>query len=158
VRGRIAVDGCPAPRGARGRVAYLPQHDGIDAAFPFSVRDVLASAGRPRADEDAALADVGAAALADRRFDRLSGGERRRALIARTLLLGKPLYLLDEPTAALDAASVPDVYAAIARRVRAHGAAALVVAHDVDAATAVADRVYRIADGAFRASPAEAVR
>ncbi|MDO9175767.1 MAG: ATP-binding cassette domain-containing protein, partial [Actinomycetota bacterium] len=69
----------------------------------------------------------------------LSAGERRRAGLARAVLRGAPLLLLDEPTAGLDAATEADVLRAV-RAEAARGVAVLMVSHRPDT-IAAADRV-----------------
>jgi len=61
--------------------------------------------GDPHLSVDEALARVGLETVADLPFGYLSTGQRRRAAIARLLVSRRPLWLLDEPTAGLDAAS-----------------------------------------------------
>lgn len=134
-------------RDLRGLVGYLPQHDGVDVSFPFSVDEIVAVAGRSREDEDLALAATGAAAMRRRALSELSGGERRRVFLARTLLFPRPLLFLDEPTAAVDHASAGRLYAAVAEHAATYGAAAIVVAHDADVAAEHATLRLRIADG-----------
>lgn len=118
-RGEVLVDGQP-PRRARARIGYMPQTSEVDWNFPISVREVVAM-GRYRFDwrrriaerrsgqtEErliAALEMVDAAHLQDRQISELSGGERKRVLIARALVREPNLLLLDEPAAALDAAA-----------------------------------------------------
>ncbi|MEU4427747.1 zinc ABC transporter ATP-binding protein AztA [Actinoplanes sp. NPDC024001] len=67
--------------------------------------------------------------LARRRLRELSGGQRQRTLIAQALVQQADVYLLDEPTAALDAASRARVHELLGERVRA-GAAMVVASHD----------------------------
>jgi iron complex transport system ATP-binding protein len=88
------------------RVGYLAQERRI--AWGMRARRI-AALGAPhlpprRADAaaEAALARVGAAALADRPVFDMSGGERARVLLARLLATGAPLLVLDEPAAGLD--------------------------------------------------------
>lgn len=71
----------------------------------------------------------------------LSGGMRQRVAFARTLLTGRPLLLLDEPLAALDAITRADLQELLAESLREQGRTALLVTHDVEEALYVADRV-----------------
>lgn len=77
-----------------------------------------------------------------------SGGEQQRVNIARGLIAERPLLLLDEPTASLDARNRAAVVALIRER-RAAGAAILGIFHDADVRDAVATRIVDVA--AFRA-------
>ncbi len=76
-----------------------------------------------------------------------SGGEQQRVNIARGLVKRRPLLLLDEPTASLDAAN-RDTVVQLVREARAAGSAVLGIFHDAGVRDAIADRVIDV--GAFR--------
>ena len=78
---------------------------------------------------EAAVKDVGLEQLAGRRLDSLSGGERRRAHLARVLAQQTPVILLDEPTTHLDADQAERLFDALQVRARA-GGAILIATHD----------------------------
>ena len=80
---------------------------------------------------------------------RLSTGERLRLAIIRALMVWPKVLLVDEPTAALDPASVAAVESLIATRVRA-GLAVLWVTHDTDQAKRIAHRLLVVKDGQVR--------
>ena len=96
---------------------------------------------RDEANATQALSDVGLASLGARELATLSGGEQRRAAIARLLVQAPSLYLLDEPTNHLD----PAQQLAILERLRAltrAGAAVIASLHDPNLALRFADRVW----------------
>jgi ABC-type iron transport system FetAB ATPase subunit len=87
-----------------------------------------------------------APALLDTDIDRLSTGERQRLALVRSLAREPSVLLLDEPTAALDPASVARAEALLAARV-ADGMALLIVTHSADQARRLARRVFRLEQG-----------
>ncbi|WP_235487557.1 ATP-binding cassette domain-containing protein, partial [Frankia sp. AvcI1] len=91
---------------------------------------------------DWAISAVGAAALADRRLDELSDGERQRLFVARALAQEPSMILLDEPSAFLDAPSRVALTALLRRLARDRGLAVVVSTHDLDLALRVADHAW----------------
>lgn len=135
IRGTVAWDGVPvveAPDRHRARVAYVGHLDAVKPAM--TVRESVAfwgglSGGEPGPDTvDAALAAMDIAHLADVPGRLLSAGQKRRTNLARLFAVGRPLWLLDEPTVALDRASVARLEAGIAAH-RAGGGIVLASTH-----------------------------
>ncbi|WDH78670.1 metal ABC transporter ATP-binding protein [Microbacterium esteraromaticum] len=149
--GTVRVGGrTPAEARRRRLIGYIPQSEEVDWAFPVSVRDVvmmgryggLGLTRRPRrvdhAAVDAALDRVELADLADRQIGRLSGGQRKRAFMARGLAQGADILLLDEPFAGVDKRSEAMIVRLL-RDVAAEGRTVLVSTHDLHALPALAD-------------------
>lgn len=109
----------------RRRVGYVPQIPGSHSRIPLTVREAVAIgrtgiAGlcRPLRREDWRIVDewlgrLGLSRLAGMRYSDLSGGEQRKALIARAMTQRPELLLLDEPTANLDLAWREQIVAAL---------------------------------------------
>jgi ABC-type sulfate/molybdate transport systems ATPase subunit len=116
------------------------------ALFPhMTVRQNVAFAGGARADE--LLERFGIAHLAGARPRRLSGGERQRVGLARALASDPAVLLFDEPLSALDAHTRARVRAELFDLLRALRLPALLVTHDFEDATSLADRVGAIVEG-----------
>jgi iron complex transport system ATP-binding protein len=81
---------------------------------------------------------------AGRRFSELSGGQQRRALIARALAAEPRLLLLDEPTAGLDPAAQARFYDMCCTLQRTEGITLLAASHDVDVVARHADTVLLV--------------
>ncbi len=133
--GRLLRDGRPVqedPGGHRADLAYVGHLDGIK--LPLTVAANLsfwAAAdhhGAAGAGVEKALATWGLAPLAQMPARYLSAGQRRRLALARLLVSCRRLWLLDEPTVALDAASV-DTLGQLVQQHRADGGAAVVATH-----------------------------
>ena len=152
--GQVSVFGlAPSvdPVAARAMLAYVPENV---AVYPLldgleNLRYLLGLAGR-RPDEAAialALREVDLPEAAWRqRAARYSKGMRQKLLIALALLREAPLLLLDEPASGLDPEAT-DQLAALLSRLRDGGKAILMVSHDLEATTAIADRYVFLAKG-----------
>ncbi|MEU3271056.1 metal ABC transporter ATP-binding protein [Saccharomonospora sp. NPDC006951] len=151
--GTVRVNG-GSPALARGEsaIGYVPQSENVDWAFPMSVRDVvltgrygkLGFTRRPRrADHDAAdeaLERVDLTGLAGRQIGQLSGGQRKRAFVARGIAQGARVLLLDEPFAGVDKRSEATI-TRLLRELSASGATVLISTHDLHALPDLADEV-----------------
>ncbi len=144
--------GMPEPR----RVAYVEQ--GARSAWGLTIRQVAALGRIPHGDQapiDDALARCGVAHLADRPIDRVSGGQARRAMLARAFATGPDVLLLDEPTADLDPAAAHAIMALLAHTAR-EGTTIIAALHALDLAEHYADRMIVLQDGQVVADGAPA--
>lgn len=104
-------------------------------------------AAEPRQKIEAALREVGLADVLKQRADTLSGGEKQRVALARTLLRDRPVLLLDEPFSALDDDTRGTIRALVKSLTERHQWTTLLVSHHVDDIEALASRRYQLRDG-----------
>ncbi len=122
-------------------IGYVPQRVEIDRTLPLTLRRFIMLGGGKPARLDATAHEVGIGNLLDRSFHGLSGGEAKRALLARALLREPDLLVMDEPTANVDVAGQAEFYDLI-RRVRdRRGCGVLLVSHDLHLVMAATDQV-----------------
>jgi len=145
-------------RAARARkVGYLPQY--FEPHWDLTVTDLVRlgaeRAGHPSdGSVETAIVRFELAALRERRWSGLSGGERARVLLAMVLAVDPPVLLADEPAASLDIRHRLDVVQALVRR--GEDRLSVVVMHDLDLVfrfferVLVLDRGRIVADGLAR--------
>lgn len=138
-----------------GLVGYVPQNEDIDHHFPLSVEEVvmmgrycfMGPLRRPKTADKEAVAEaieaIGLRDLRQRPIGALSGGQRKRAFVARALAQGAKLMLLDEPFAGVDYTSehaITDLIAELAEQ----DTTLLVSTHDLSAVPKFAHKVALI--------------
>jgi len=120
VSGRIAVP----PES----LTYASHADGLKATLSVTENLEFWAAVHGTGAVDAAITAMNLHTLRDRRAANLSAGQKRRLGLARLLVTGRPIWVLDEPTVSLDAASVA-LFAGVVRSHLAAGGAALIATH-----------------------------
>ena len=141
--GELRVLGSQPRRLAPGTIAYVPQVEAVDWSFPATVWDVVAMGRFARLhfwehfgerDREVvlhALEMVNMSALAERHIANLSGGQQQRAFVARAIAQEPKLFLLDEPTTGVDAAT-EEALRRIVRQLVAEGLPVLMATHDLE--------------------------
>lgn len=156
--GRVWLDALdvtelPMHKRARAGIGYLPQEASIFRKLSvrqnfLAVLELDRSLKRPQREEraDALLAEFGLVHVADSLGETLSGGERRRAEIARSLIPRPRFMLFDEPFAGVDPINVGDLQKQIAL-LKSRGLGVLITDHNVQDTLRICDRAYIIAHG-----------
>ncbi|KAB3519822.1 ATP-binding cassette domain-containing protein [Corynebacterium sp. zg254] len=133
-----------------GRVGYIPQQRMFDPDLPIRARDLvglsvasgISKNRRPRASVvNAALEEVGALGLADRRVGELSGGQQQIIRQAQALANDPELLLCDEPTLSLDMRAQKNTVELLDRRRKEKGTSVVFVTHNINPILNVTDRV-----------------
>jgi iron complex transport system ATP-binding protein len=165
--GTVLLDGKPvtgqARRALARRIAMVPQETPTD--FPFTVAELVLmgrtshlgplgfESAADLAAADAAMAACDVRSLAERPIHALSGGELRRAYVARALAQGADTLLCDEPTSGLDLRHQLAIFELLRSQARA-GRCVIVVVHDLNLAEAFCDRLLLLHEGAAIAAGA----
>lgn len=150
-------------------VAVVPQD--VAPAFSFTALEVVLMGRSPYrsrwggvAGDDwarvrAAMAATHVQHLGDRPVDELSGGERRRVVLAQALAQDAPVLLLDEPTTHLDVRHVVELLAIVRGLAERQRTAVVAIHHDLDLAASTCDRLVVLDHGAVVAegTPASVV-
>lgn len=172
IAGRVLVENRDVaslgPRERARRIAFVPQQE--MPMFEFTVRQVVAmgriaaGTGLFETAEDHTAAEeamrrTDLLPLADRSFQKISGGERQRALIARAIAQEAKVLLLDEPTAHLDLEHQAELVSLL-RTLASQGYAVLAALHDLSLASVLAPRALLLHQGqvAFHGSTEELLR
>jgi zinc transport system ATP-binding protein len=142
VLGLVGLDGGTIRRRDRMVVGYVPQSLTIERTLPLTVRRFLALGGRASEDRLAAvLSEMAIGPLLDQPMQALSGGETKRAMLARALLRDPDLLVLDEPMASVDVPGQAEFYERLGDIRTRRRCAILLVSHDLHLVMAATDYV-----------------
>lgn len=121
-----------------GTVGYMPQKN---YAFRMSTRANILLNGKDTARAEKLMAALRLTPLAEKRADKLSGGETARMTLARLMMKRYDLVILDEPTAAMDMETTALSEGLIVDYVRQTGCTLILVTHSLQQARRIADEV-----------------
>lgn len=151
--GKVRLYDAP-PKIGRDRIGYVPQHADYDPTFPISVEEVVRMGRikpfmRSYTAEDLqavtqALENMELTDLARRPYHALSGGQRRRVLVARALSAHPDMLILDEPTSNMDAESESRLFSSLGSL--KGNTTILIVTHDTGFVSSLTDRVLCVGD------------
>lgn len=165
--GRVMVYGKPYQE-QRSLVGYVPQRESVDWDYPISALDVVTMGTygkiglfKPvrrshRKLAMQALEHVGIGHLAKRQISQLSGGQQQRVFLARALAQDAKLYFMDEPFAAVDAATEQAIVSLL-HELKDQGKTCLVVHHDLSTVPDYFDWVVLLNMRVVKAGPTEEV-
>lgn len=165
--GHVHVYGKPYSQ-QRHLVGYVPQRESVDWDFPVTAVDVVAMGlykkigwfkpvtKKYREQALAALDRVGIADLANRQISQLSGGQQQRTFLARALVQDAKLYLMDEPFAAVDAATEKAIIKVL-QDLSEQGKTVIVIHHDLQTVSEYFDHVILLNMRVVAAGPTESV-
>ena len=158
--GKVTIDGRDITglhvyQRARSGIGYLPQEASVfrNLTVRENLHLVLQERGMKnkqiKQKADALLEEFGLTKLVDVMGYSLSGGERRRLEVARTLALDPDFILLDEPFAGIDPIAVGDIQG-IVRSLKDQGYGIMITDHNVRDTLAITDRAYIIYQGEIK--------
>lgn len=156
--GRVEIDGTdittlPIHKRARMGIGYLPQNSSVfrKLSVEDNIRAVMEVWGVPRKKRSDLLEKLieqfGINHIRKNFGISLSGGERRRVEIARTLVISPRFLLLDEPFAGIDPITVSEIQALIKKLVAEENLGVLITDHNVRETLSLCDRAYILAGG-----------
>jgi zinc/manganese transport system ATP-binding protein len=144
---------------ALNEVGYVPQSAALDSTFPITAREVVGMGGYgrlkpyqafPIAEKERlenVLTQVGLSKLAGHLFFSMSGGQRQRILIARALMVGPKILILDEPLAGCDPESQKAISELLVNLSEREGKAVFFSSHDLRMVRSVSKHVLRVDGG-----------
>lgn len=144
---------------AQTQIGYLPQETRVDNNFPATVEEIVLSGclghmgwkpfycHKEKQHVKRSLKTLGIEDLAKKRFVDLSGGQKQKVLLARSLSATTKMLILDEPSNNLDHKSRKEFYKTLKALNREHKLTIMMITHDLDADDLIGNKIIRIKEG-----------
>jgi zinc transport system ATP-binding protein len=142
----------------RNEIGYMPQETKVDSSFPASVSEIVLSGTlarnkfklfynkKDKEDATNALKILNIYDIKNKSFQDLSGGQRQKVLLARSLCATNKLLILDEPSNNLDSKSREEFYLLLMRLNKELGITIMMISHDTDIDKMVGNKLLIIKD------------
>ena len=142
-------------------IGYMPQETKVDQAFPASVKEIVLSGrinkmgfrpfynkeDKEKANEVMNILNI--SNIKNKSFCDLSGGQRQKVLLARSLAATDKLLILDEPSNNLDNTSREEFYLLLMKLNKELGISIIMISHDADIDKMLGNKVLRIMDNGY---------
>ena len=150
------VNGMPSYERSQKGLIYLPQQHSVfmkAAVFDnlFMVLEMLHPADEARRKALELLGDFGLLAVKDSMAHQLSGGEKRRLELARSMIMAPRFLFMDEPFTGIDPITIMDIQKIILR-LKARGIGIIITDHNVRDTLSITDRSYVMYEGSIKRS------
>ena len=144
---------------AQTQIGYLPQETRVDNNFPATVEEIVLSGclghmgwkpfycHKEKQHVKRSLKTLGIEDLAKKRFVDLSGGQKQKVLLARSLSATTKMLILDEPSNNLDHKSRKEFYKTLKALNREHKLTIMMITHDLDADDLIGNKIIAIKEG-----------
>lgn len=142
------------------KLGYVPQvNDSIKIAFPVTCREYVSLnlykdfnifkklKKSNKEDVENIFTSLNIKNLIDRPFNKLSGGQAQRVMIARALVANPDLLVLDEPTVGIDQKSKDDFLKLLVHLNTNHGISILMITHEMEILGDYVDKIFRLREG-----------
>ena len=165
IKGKVIYNGLK-----QNYIGYMPQETKVDANFPASVLEIVLSGTLnqykgffySKEQKEIALKNLkilGIEKLKDKSFCDLSGGQRQKVLLARSLCATSKLLILDEPSNNLDSKSKNELYKTIVDLNKNHNITIIMITHDLDHDNLIGNKILSLReDDVFFGTVEEFVR
>ena len=150
-----------SPSLKKNLIGYMPQETKVSQSFPASVYEIVLSGRinkmgfRPFYNKEdkikalEALKILNISNIKDKSFSELSGGQRQKVLLARSLCATEKLLILDEPSNNLDQTSREEFYLLLMKLNKEFGITIIMISHDSDLDKVLGNKRLRIKDKGF---------
>ncbi len=166
LKGKVTYNGLK-----QNNIGYMPQETKVDSNFPASVMEIVLSGTLnseayrmfySKEQKENVLNNLkllGIDKLKNKSFCDLSGGQRQKVLLARSLSATTKVLILDEPSNNLDSKSKADLYKTITELNKEHGITVIMITHDLDHDNLIGNKILSLReDGVFFGTVDEFVR
>ena len=150
IKGKVIYNGL-----RQNYIGYMPQETKVDSSFPASVFEIVLSGTLnqyknifySKEQKEIALKNLkilGIEKLKNKSFCDLSGGQRQKVLLARSLCATSKLLILDEPSNNLDSKSKNDLYKTIVDLNKNHNITIIMITHDLDHDNLIGNKILSL--------------